>query len=99
MEFGGLLSEVFLLEKFLQNFSLLQRPPISQAFKLLREFLYFIEPIEKSYCWGYYEERAEIVLVLGEVTHQGNRLDCLSQSHFICQDSIDSLGVQIIKPS
>lgn len=44
------------------------------------------------------EEGAPTVFNLSEVRKKGNSLDSFSQTHFICQDSVDSLIVEVVKP-
>lgn len=93
VERGTLLPNVFLLEVFLNYFAILLVTPVGQHLKNRAKPLDFGVPIVEGDCGSNDQEGAVIVLFFGQVTHQGQGLNRLPQTHFICKNTVDSLGV------
>lgn len=61
--------------------------------------MYFALPIMKCYCRGNDQEGSIVVFGLCKMSQQSNGLYGLAKTHFISKNTIDSLAIQIIKPS
>lgn len=64
-----------------QNGSILRITPIRKRFEIRDELCDFLLPVVKGRCGRDDEERSPNVVYFGEVSHEGDRLNSLSETH------------------
>ena len=73
--------------------------PIRKHSQRRTEFFELLLPVEKRTVGRHNQERSPNIFVLRNVSQEGNRLDCLTEAHFIGQNTIDALLEQVVEPS
>ena len=90
--------QILWVEEFAELLPFFLVSEVGQHLELGTEFLKFILPVVQCCDRNDYEEGSPNVFRLCNVCHQRNGLDCLSESHLVSQNSIDSLLIKVIEP-
>lgn len=92
-------AEFFVREKLTDSLTLLDITPVRQDSEAWAEFFELLLPVEKSAVRSDNEERTPYVFPFGNMSEQSDRLDGLSKTHFVSEDTVNALLKKVVQPS
>ncbi|KAH6603254.1 hypothetical protein Trco_008029 [Trichoderma cornu-damae] len=81
-----------------EHLSVAGAPPVREDLELGDELCDFLLPVVQRGGGRHHQERPPDVVLLGQVGHDGDGLDRLAEAHFVRQDAVDALLVEVDEP-
>ncbi|TFA99797.1 hypothetical protein CCMA1212_008205 [Trichoderma ghanense] len=89
---------VLAVPKLPQHLSIAGAAPVGEDLELGNELCNFLLPVVQRGSGRHDQERTPDVVLLGQVGHDGDGLDSLAETHFVRQDAVDALLVEVDEP-